>query len=592
MRHALRFGLLAICLCLMFAPARANDAKAKPATDAKPARPELPESVREYISTKYFEGCETTDPRIDAASEPLQVPESILEHIRQNDWEAGQLENFATDKLHLLLTTPKGDQHSMVFRDGKKRSDRKLTPERARVLRRLYSEEVFAAQEDKPLAQARMNKRLPPADLLEAVIARLDDKHKLDDEALTRARANIVAAADGGKQIALALVALQKSENADANLWAAVWLISRLDAMCFWRENEEGSIDDLESMDARTFYENVFYATKARLEFPWGRECSDTDFLQQVLSPRGTGEPLQRWRKHFYSALQPELAGIAENDAATAVALARDAAYDFFQYYGDTTWEDFGMLTALAVHEGRCEDCSNVENCMLRAAGLPAAQAFTPWWGRGNGNHAWTVIPSLDGGKNGNGGKAVKVYLKTWDKLEDITAANTDVINLPVELDDGVSAEKAELKVWNADEWRLVARSLIKKNRVEFENVGARLPFVLLVSAEGSSDRLLTIVDQKVTLLNNSLRTKNAKQAFGLEFEKSCDLGEFEPEEDYMLYVHTSAGWQEFEHERPSTGGLSFACDPGRLYRIEGAGINARPFTAKSGADGPVLTRY
>ena len=520
------------------------------------------------------------------------MPEAILSHIRENEWESGQLENFATDKLQLILTTPSGEVHSLVFRDGKKRNDRKLTPERARVLRRLYSDEAFSAPEAKPLADVRKVQLDKPSVVLEAAIKALDDKHKLDDETLQRARKNMTAARKGGAELAIALAALGATAHAVDNQWAGIWLISRLDRMGFWREEDEGSIEDLQGMDARTFYENVVYATKARLELPWGGKCSDKDFLQQVLSPRGTGEPLQRWRKHYYCALEPELKNLKEGDADKAIALARGAAYDFFQYYGDTTWEDFGMLTALAVHEGRCEDCSNVENCMLRAAGLPAAQAFTPWWGRGNGNHAWTVIPSIDGGKNGNGRKAVKVYLKTWDKLEDITAVNTTVIDLPVELDEGVKGEKAELNVWNADEWRLVARSEIEGSKVTFKDVGASLPFVLLVSAEGSTDRLLTIVDGKVNLLNNAADTKPGADVFALEFEKGCDLGEFEPDEDYVIYMQTSDGWQEVEGERPSTGGLSFQCDPHRLYRIEGAGINARPFTAKAGEDGPVVTRF
>jgi hypothetical protein len=587
MHNVARLGLVCLVLGLTFLPAQANDTDSN---TAKPAKSALPESVRSYIAKKYFDDCEPGDPRIPKAVEVLKVPDAILRHIRKNKWEAGQLDNFATDKLQLILTTPAGEVHSLVFRDGKKRKDRKLTPGRARVLRRLYGADAFVAPEAEVLTAARKLEIVKPIDQLEAAIKALDDKHQLDDETLKRARKNLAEAKDGGRELAIGLAALADSEHPVANQWAGVWLISRMDKMTFWREHDKGSIHDLQCMDARTFYENVFYATKARLEFPWGRKCKDTDFLQQVLSPRGTGEPLQRWRKHFFCALEPELKNI--QDADKAIALARGAAYDFFQYYGDTTWEDFGMLTALAVHEGRCEDCSNVENCMLRAAGLPAAQAFTPWWGRGNGNHAWTVIPSIDGGKNGNGRKAVKVYLKTWDKLEDITAVNTKVIDLPIELDEGVKGEKAGLKVWNADEWRLVARSRIEGDKVTFKDVGAKLPFVLMVSAKNSSDRLLTIVDGKVTLLNNTADTKSGKDAFALKFDKSCDLGEFEPDEEYTVLVQTRDGWQEIESERLSTGALSFECDPHRLYHIEGHGINARPFTATAGEDGPVVTRF
>ncbi|MCB9894057.1 MAG: transglutaminase domain-containing protein [Planctomycetes bacterium] len=584
MRSVVQSGLICLLLCGLVSTAYANEA------DPKPTKLDLPQSVREYLASKYFDECDPDDARIDKAVEVLEVPEIILTHIRANEWERGQLENFATNKLHLLVKPASGDTRSIVFRDGRKRSDRSLTPERERVLRRLYSEAAFSAPEADELIEAR--RKLDPAKVLEKSIAALDDKHNLDDETLKRARENMMAAKGEGIELAVALAALGVSEHPIANQWAGVWLISRMNAMDFDREDTELSVNDLQTMDARTFYENVLYATKARLEYPWGRKCEDADFLQQVLSPRGTGEPLQRWRRHFFEALAPELRELKEGDANKAVDLARAATYDFFQYEGDTTWEDFGMLTALAVHEGRCEDCSNVENCMLRAAGLPAAQAFTPWWGAGDGNHAWTVIPSIDGGKNGNGGKAVKVYLKTWDKLEDITGVNTEVMEVNVELDEGVSGEKAALCVWNHDEWRVVARSKIEGRNVTFKDVGRRRNFVLCVQADDSTDRLVTLIEGKQVDLANPAGTEAGKDAFECELEKACDLGEFQPDEEYTVYVHTSAGWQEVDSTRVSTGAISFTCDPQRLYRVIGAGINSRPFTAKAGSDGPVLTRY
>ena len=584
MRSVVQSGLICLSLCFAVSITSAKEVA------STPAKLDLPDSVREYLAAKYFDECEPGDARIEKAVEVLQVPDAILAHIRTDDWEAGQLENFATNKLHLIVKASNGETHSIVFRDGQKRSDRKLTPERERVLRRLYSDAAFGAPEAAELVDAR--RKLDPTKVLEQAIAGLDDKHALDEDTLKRARENLKAAKGGGTELAIALAALGAGEHPIANRWAAVWLVSRMDKMDFDREDSALSINDLETMDARTFYEDVFYATKARLEFAWGTKCGDADFLQQVLSPRGTGEPLQRWRRHFFEALEPELRSMKDGDAGKAIDLARSAAYDFFQYEGDTTWEDFGMLTALAVHEGRCEDCSNVENCMLRAAGLPAAQAFTPWWGAGDGNHAWTVIPSIDGGKNGNGGKAVKVYLKTWDKLEDITAVNTEVMDVAIELDEAATGEKAALCVWNHEEWRVVARSKIDGHKVTFKDVGRRRSFVLCVQADDSKDRLVALVDGKQINLDNPATPDAGKEAFECEFEKACDLGEFQPDEDYTVYVHTLEGWQEVDSARVSTGAVSFTCDPSRLYRVVGAGINARPFTAKLGVDGPVLTRF
>ncbi|MCZ7605703.1 MAG: hypothetical protein M5U25_06410 [Planctomycetota bacterium] len=583
MLSKLRLGIVLATLCLTVFLSKAEDAP-----QAAPSA--LPQAVREYLAKTHFGNCDPSDEQIDNGVEHLGVPEAMLAHIRLNKWEAGQLDKFAVNKLHLLVKTPGGETRSVVFRDGRKRSDRKLSPERERVLRRLYADAAFSAPEAEALRDAR--RKLDPSRVLENAIAALDEAHQLDPDTLKRARENLVKAKGGGSELAIALQALGESEHALENRWAGVWLISRLDVMSFNREDKSLSVGDLQAMDARTFYENVYYATKARIDFPWGRKCNDHDFLQQVLSPRGTGEPLQRWRRHFYEALEPELRELKAEDAARAAALARDAAYDFFQYEGDTTWEDFGMLTALAVHEGRCEDCSNVENCMLRAAGFPAAQAFTPWWGHADGNHAWTVIPSLDGSKHGDGARGVKVYLKTWDKLEDITAANTPVTEFSLELDEGVKGEKAALCVWNHDEWRVVARSKLEGRAVTFKDVGRSRNFVLLVQADESADRLLTLIEGKVIELANPAGIEPGEGAFACALEKACDLGEFQPDAEYEVQVHTAKGWQAIESERVATGALSFQCDPKRLYRIVGEGINSRPFTATSSDEGPKLTRF
>jgi hypothetical protein len=62
-------------------------------------------------------------------------------------------------------------------------------------------------------------------------------------------------------------------------------------------------------------------------------------------------------------------------------------------------------------------------------------------------------------------------------------------------------------------------------------------------------------------------------------FEKQSPLGEFQPEKQYQVQVWTSAGWQGIESERVTTGALKFKADKERLYRLQGEGINGRPFT-------------
>ncbi|MCC6465869.1 MAG: hypothetical protein IT463_11065 [Planctomycetes bacterium] len=552
-----------------------DNAKAQQA----PAKGVLPAAVRAEVVTKYFDGTDPGDEALAGAITLLELPASLRAHIEANEWEKGQLERFAADKLFFLLRGADGKTRALHYRAEKLRNTRELTPARERVLRRLYSDAAFTAQPDAALREAAARADLYAATVLEAAIAQVQagKERTLDDKTLERARANLKAAANGGRELAAGLLALKATPHAVEAQWAGVWLVSRLDAMTFRREEGKGDIGDLQAMDARCFYENVLYAVKARRELPWGAPCSDHDFLQHVLSPRGTGEPLQRWRRHFFEAMAPELAEFKAEDAATAAEFAGNCAYDFYQYEGDTTWEDFGMLSALAVHEGRCEDCSNVENCFKRALGLPAAQAFTPWWAHSNGNHAWTVIPSLDGGRNGDGAGAAKVYLKHWDGLDDITDKNTKVTSFSVAMP-GATAPKAALRVWNHDEWRVVARADLKDGVAAFEKVGCSRDFVFNVQAEGAQEKLL-LVRKGGEMLELAAGEMPAGGTFKAQFGKSCALGEFKAEAEYKVLVFAAGAWAEVPCTRVSTGAIAFEAHPDRLYRLQGEGMADRPFT-------------
>lgn len=540
----------------------------------------LPDSVRAHLVKKYFPDLDPGDPALDAAVEVLRVPQGILASIAMDPWVDRQLRRFATNKLFLLVRTPANGVHAMHFRDGNPRNDRALTPELERVLRRLYDGHGYAENPPAGLAAVLARTGLEPGAVFDAAAARVaaSESFALDAGDRDRARANLLAAPDGGRELAAALEALGEGSLGTECQWAALWLLSRMERMAFHRQSGT-AVPDVQAADAQLFFENVFFAVNARRRFPWGREAGDKDFLQHVLSPRGTSEPLQRWRRHFFEALAPELEGVT--DAKAAVALARSCGSAFFQYEGATTWEDFGMLTALAVHEGRCEDCSNVENALLRAVGFPACQAFTPWWANGNGNHAWTVIPSLDGARNGNGARAAKVFVKTWDGLEDVTAKNTPVVevSVPTASADGATAE---LRVWNHDSWRVLARARCAEGRAVFPDVGCGAAFVFQIRLPGEEARLVRVAPGgAVTFLNAGPWAAPDPGALAFEPPKSGALGEFHPDAEYRVEVHAGGSWTEIAAERLTTGAVGFPAAPDRLYRIRGKGITDRPFTVR-----------
>jgi hypothetical protein len=542
--------------------------------------PSLSPEIRRYLAEKHFHGISPDDPAIPAACEALVLPGPLRAHVAALEWERGQLERFERDKVFLLVRTPDGVK-AMHFRKNWPRNVRTLDARRETALRRLYSAEEFEAAPPPELRRvlerpARTDALAFLREMAEQPCGGLRDV-PLDWERIGR---NLEAAGERREGLLRALEALWEHEFGRSAIRAGLWLVSRMDTMDFRREGGDGSVRDLDATDARLFYENVRWAVEARERFPWGASVPTRDFLQFVLSPRGTGEPLQRWRRHFFRALEP---GLAEcRTAAEAIRFATDVAYDFFQYEGDTTWEDFGMLTALAVHEGRCEDCTNVETAMLRAAGIPGVQAFTPWWGAGDGNHAWTWIPAV-GEKAREGGHAVKVYVKTWDGLDDVTAEHTPVTTVDVE---SPAEGDAELCVWNHEEWRRVMRATVKDGRARFENVGCARDFALLVKLPGGASRLLDV------RAGGEVRAMSEADGPG---EIAVSLPAVPPgvlaDPEVRLERWREGAWHSVPAVSVAGGWIHARYDSGRLYRAAYGGRFGRPFVVERGAGGEPAVR-
>ncbi len=549
----------------------------------------LPLEARQYLVDKYFPGADPMDMRIDSAVEILRVPDAIIADIRKVEWESGQIDKFAANKLFVLVRCPDG-MHAIHFRNGKMRNDQLLNASRERVLRRLYSDASYTTRPAEELQRWLAKDYVDTNKVFVNAVSLILGQRRisLDGETVSRAYANYTAPKTNTDALARALGALSESPHAGVNCWAAIWLISRMDKMSFNRETRQYDVPDLQAVQAQQFYENVLYAVKAREELPWGHAASDYDFLQFVLSPRGSGEPLQRWRRHMWDALAPEVVNFTRDDMPKAQEIASHAYGDYFQYEGDTTWEDFGMLTSLTVHEGRCEDCSNVLNIMLWTLGIPACQAYTPWWGHADGNHAWTWVRGAE--VPGDGINGVKVYVKTWDGKEDVTKDYSPVTQIKLDTS-STSQDKAQLMVWNSDDWRAVAMEPIKDGKVVFNDVGCRLNFALLVRVPGDADRIADVrTDGSVRWLNMGAPGSENGEAFTAALDAKCALGEFVPDKTYTLQLYTNDGWKDVTCERTATGGMSFAAHPDRLYRITGEGISARPFTAEKDASGAVVT--
>ncbi|MGB9589529.1 MAG: transglutaminase-like domain-containing protein [candidate division WOR-3 bacterium] len=145
----------------------------------------------------------------------------------------------------------------------------------------------------------------------------------------------------------------------------------------------------LEAMGERLFLRNLELAFVARDEFPWARSVPDSVFIRYVLPPTVSQEPPEDWRGFLLDSLRPIVAGLG---SAEEVAIAVNRWCGERIKYRPNQRRDQGPLETWRSGWGRCEEMTIFYICALRAVGVPAREAYTPWWPFTESNHAWTEI--------------------------------------------------------------------------------------------------------------------------------------------------------------------------------------------------------
>ena len=137
------------------------------------------------------------------------------------------------------------------------------------------------------------------------------------------------------------------------------------------------------------FLEEIRLAYEAKNSFPWGRKISDELFYHYVLPNQVSQEQLTYYREYLMDALREVLdTGETGEEAAVAVNYWCGERVRFEQ----TQRQDQGVFHTLASGYGRCEEMMIVYVSALRAVGIPAREAWTPYWATGDNNHAWTEL--------------------------------------------------------------------------------------------------------------------------------------------------------------------------------------------------------
>ena len=158
---------------------------------------------------------------------------------------------------------------------------------------------------------------------------------------------------------------------------------------------------DLGCITSAELIEHVELAMEAWHNAPYGGAISPEDWAHYVLAPRVSQEPLVAWRPYLKAELEPLVAGCATiEEAAVIVNRWCGERVRFVQ----TQRRDQDALATLASGYGRCEEMAIIYICACRSVGIPARQAYCPWWSWGDNNHAWVEVLGSDGRWHYTGG--------------------------------------------------------------------------------------------------------------------------------------------------------------------------------------------
>jgi hypothetical protein len=158
---------------------------------------------------------------------------------------------------------------------------------------------------------------------------------------------------------------------------------------------------DLGVIKTEALIQHVELAMQARGEFAYCQSYDDSAWAHYVLAPRVSQEPLSPWRPYFLEQLR---------DTVASCATLEEAAVKVNEWcgkrvtYKPTQSRDQGPLVTLKSGYGRCEEEVIFYVCACRAAGIPARQAYCPYWSIGDDNHAWAEVMGSDGRWHYTGG--------------------------------------------------------------------------------------------------------------------------------------------------------------------------------------------
>lgn len=149
---------------------------------------------------------------------------------------------------------------------------------------------------------------------------------------------------------------------------------------------------DAKSLSADFLLENVEYAYKARVEFPWAKTVPDSVFLNDVVAYANLNENRESWRKDFYERFKKYVAPCKTMREAIDSVNKNVRDELLVDYNTKREKPDQAPYESMRQHMASCSGLSILLTDAFRAVGIPSRVAGTPAWHDDRGNHNWNEV--------------------------------------------------------------------------------------------------------------------------------------------------------------------------------------------------------
>ncbi len=311
-------------------------------------------------------------------------------------------------------------------------------------------------------------------------------------------------------------------------------------------EKKHGTIDfardkkilDVETITSAFLIRHIDESFDAWRKTPEKYRVGFDAFLNYVLPYRGSQEPIDDW-------IQPLRRRYASKARALGTKMELQELYKWLtkdvskrvrfnpRYYLHPTDQSFTEMGRSG--QGRCEDITNMQTFAARSLAIATAADYTPYWARGDNNHAWNVLLDANGkGFHKGNAHAAKIYRKTYKIQRDALAlrlpegreaanrfmASTSYIDVTDQYRDTTDVEVAlawpalqqgedtagigYLCVFNGGTWKAIHWSaLTEQGHAKFDRMGRNL---LYLPAVHTGTRLVAAGSPLVVTKDGAIR--------------------------------------------------------------------------------------